>query len=138
GDGQVSQSGKTPANVFNMFVDAEDLLDDQGHGKGFSRGWHGSVRGDLAIFGRYLNLAGRQSLRIRGDGLRGDRLNGGGEAGGQRGYDKFPPIDGQRVRQQAFDFFVHDVYSSRLWSPWQFNLIPLYLNDTPDYNTGIV
>ena len=73
-DGQVAELGEPAADVLDVLVDAEDLLDDQDDRERSAVGRHGPVGGDLAVGDRDLHLAGLQALGIGRDRLGGDRL----------------------------------------------------------------
>src|SRR5262249_54922022 len=92
------------ADVLDVLVDAEDLLDDEDDGEGAALVGHGPVAGHHAVLGGDLDLAGFEALGVGGDGLGGDRLHGHGEAGGERGDDELAAAD---FGQQAEQVFFH-------------------------------
>ncbi len=86
GDGEVAELGEPAADVLDVLVDAEDLLDDEDHGQVRAAGRHGAVGGDLAVGDGDLHLAGLEAVGVGRDRLGGDGLGGHREAGGQRGH----------------------------------------------------
>ena len=69
-DGEVAELGEPAADVLDVLVDAEDLLDDQDDRERPALGRHRPVGGDLAVRDRDLDLAGLEPLGVGRDRLR--------------------------------------------------------------------
>src|SRR6266571_2381589 len=90
----VAELCETAADVLDVFVHAEDLLNDQHDRDRPAFVGHGSIGGDIAVGDGDLYFAGDQSVRVGGDCLGGYWLDGQREPGCESGDYKFSP--GQR------------------------------------------
>ena len=116
GDGEVAELGEPPADVLDVLVDAEDLLDDQDGRERPPFGGHRPVGGDGSVGHRDLDLAGGQPLGVGRDRVGRDRLHRQGEPAGQRGDDEIPPRE-LDARQHARSILVHRSRPLRLNGP---------------------
>ena len=73
------------ADVLDVLVNAEDLLDNEHRREGAAGGGGGPVGGNRTVGGGDLHFAGLEPLGTRRDRRGRDRLDGEGEAGGERG-----------------------------------------------------
>jgi hypothetical protein len=90
-DGQITGFGQAAADIFDVFVDAEDFLHDEHRREVLSLRGHRAVGRNLAVFDGDFDFARGQAVGVSGDrGLRLDRLDGEREAGGERGHDEGP------------------------------------------------
>ena len=65
--------GEAAADILDVLMDAEDLLDDEDDGKRPAGGRHGAIGRDRAVLDRDLDLAGLQARGIGRDRGRPDR-----------------------------------------------------------------
>ena len=63
-DGQVAELGEAPADVLDVFVDAEDLLHHQDDRERPRAGRQCPVSGDLAVRHRDLHLTGLKPVSV--------------------------------------------------------------------------
>ena len=86
-NGEVAEFRELPAQVLDMLVYAEDLLDHEHGGERPTGRWHGAVGWNLASRDRNPDFAGIESDRVRDDyRLCTDRLHGKGEASCEHGH----------------------------------------------------
>jgi hypothetical protein len=90
----VAELCETAADVLDVFVHAEDLLNDQHDRKRPAFVGHCSIGGNIAVGDGDLYFAGDQSVRVGRDCLGGYWLDGQREPGCESGDYKFSP--GQR------------------------------------------
>ena len=80
GHGEIPELGKPAANVLDVLVDTEDLLDHEHGGKRSAQGWLRAVGRDLTIGGRDLHFASEKACGVRRDRLGRHWLHGQGKA----------------------------------------------------------
>src|SRR5215510_5139760 len=90
----VAELCEAPADVLDVFVHSEDLLNDQHDGKRFAFVGHCSIGGNLAVGHWYLYLAGSEPVCVGGDCLARYWLDGQRKPGCQSCDYEFP--SGQR------------------------------------------
>ena len=67
GDREIAQLGEAPADILDVFVDAEDLLHDQHYRKRPAARWHRAISRDRLIADRNLHFACSQAFGAGGN-----------------------------------------------------------------------
>ena len=116
--GEVPLLGKAAAEILDVFVHAEDFVDDQDRGKWPARSGHGPISGDLSIGNRDLHFADRQTVAVGRDGLRGDRPHGKREAGRQTGDHEGAPRD-VRGRHETLNVRIAAIHGAMSRLEWE-------------------
>ena len=106
GDGQVAEFGQPPADIGDMFVDAEDLGNHQDHRKIGAFVGLRTIGDHFAVADGNLDFSRNQAVGAGLDnGLGHDRLGGEGETRAQHGNDESTTGEGG-VGNQAVEFGV--------------------------------
>ena len=66
---KIPELRQTAADILDVFVDAEDLMNDDYGGERTTRRWHRTVSGNLAAFNWNRNFAGHEAVSIRSHSL---------------------------------------------------------------------
>lgn len=105
-DGVVTELSEPTADVLDVFVDAEDLLDYEDSRKVRPGGGQSPISWDLSVLDGDLGFTRFDTFGIGGDGLCRDGLNGECEAGRQRSHNKLTPVK-IKSRSRGQQFFLH-------------------------------